>query len=234
MAPSPGAPSPVFAPPRTARGPRAAVVVGIAVAGVLLAGALGAAYWGWSHPRLAFTNHLGVPVRLMLDGEAAGVVEAGATSTTRVARADSVLIRWEAAPPTDDAAVAGTEVAATHAVRFASHPLATARAQATAVWAEGAVFQPLVTNATGTPLRIIVNPGLSLDGRSLETDCVCELPPDARGASMGLHTLVGNSSVRAVMPDGRSATFANLGGSVDRRSGVVRLRFTPGAFRIGG
>lgn len=201
---------------------------------LLLAGVAGSAYWGWSHPRVAFTNHLAVPVRVSVGTAPAQTVAPGVTWSARTARADSVPVRWEALPPLEHGQAAGEGAVGTQSVAFAKHPLATASVQAAAVSAHGAVFQPLVTNTTGTPLRIVINAGLSADGRSLETDCACMVPSGATKSSLGLYTLVGNSNVRAIMPDGRSATFANLGGAVDRRSGVVRLRFTPGAFRVGG
>ncbi len=233
-------PPPVPAPPPVAIARPAARAVGpreIAAAGgglALLLALGGAVYWSWAHPTLAFTNDLSVPVELTVGASRVGLVGPGDTREMRVPRDDAMPVQWRALPPADQGQPMGQPVVAAVRARFPNRPLATGVVRATAVWPSGAAFQPLVTNATGVALHVVVNPDLSVDGRSLAADCGCEVAPGARAYSVGFYELVGNSAVRAVMPDGRSATFRDLGSHVDRHSGVVRLRFTPDAFRVGG
>ena len=221
--------------PHPSRNPtlRTPIVAGLSSITLLIA--LGAsAYWSWQHPAIHFTNELAVPVELTVGGRPAGVVAPGASWETRVPRQDSLTVQWRPIPPSDRGQVVGQAIVATLAARAPDRPLATVPMRATAVWPSGAAFQPLITNATNVPLRVVVNPGLSLDDHSLEAECRCQVAPGTRAFSVGFYDLVGNSAVRAVMPDGRSATFRDLGRNLDRHSGVVRLRFTPEAFRMGG
>lgn len=57
------------------------------------------------------------------------------------------------------------------------------------------------------------------------------MPPGAVRVPLGYFPLYRNSSVRAILPNGRVATFEGLGSQVNRASGVVRLRFDEGDFR---
>lgn len=88
------------------------------------------------------------------------------------------------------------------------------------------VFLPYVTNATGQPLTFRVNVG-----SAAEASCRCTVAPGAVRVPLGFYPLYRNSSVRAVLPDGRVATFEGLGPQVNEVSGVVRLRFEARDFR---
>jgi hypothetical protein len=91
---------------------------------------------------------------------------------------------------------------------------------------DSAFFAPLITNETGRPLRVTVNAG-----SAAAMECNCAVPPGAVRAAIGYYPLFQNSSVRVTDAAGRSATFTNLGPEVNRRSGVVGLRFTAADLR---
>ena len=89
--------------------------------------------------------------------------------------------------------------------------------------AEGAtapMFAPLITNLTGVPVRVTVNPG-----SAAAADCNCTVPNGSTRMGIGYYRLFKNSSVRVTTADGRSATFPNISDAVQRGSGTVGLRF---------
>jgi hypothetical protein len=100
------------------------------------------------------------------------------------------------------------------------------RLEARADSSEPPLFLPYVTNGTGQPLMIRLNVG-----SSAEVSCRCTVPAGAARMPLGFYPLYRNSSVRAILPNGRVATFEGLGPKVDRASGVVRLRFDEGDFK---
>ena len=89
-----------------------------------------------------------------------------------------------------------------------------------------AYFAPLITNATGLPLRVRVNAGLAA-----AEECPCEVPPAALRAPIGYYRLFQNSTVEVRDSLGRRAMFRDLGPQTDARSGTVRLRFSAGNLR---
>ena len=87
-------------------------------------------------------------------------------------------------------------------------------------------FAPLITNATGMPLRIVVNAGLQG-----AYDCACQVPPGAVRMPIGYYRLYGNSTVEARDASGRVARFDNVAGGVEAPGNGVGLRFNPGDLR---
>jgi hypothetical protein len=101
-----------------------------------------------------------------------------------------------------------------------ARPRGRVRATAHAGAEDGAFFAPLLTNNTGRPLTVVVNAGLRGS-----TPCHCVVPPGATRMPIGYYPLFQNSTVRVRDPQGRTAAFTGLGADVNRRSGVVGLRF---------
>lgn len=198
---------------------------------VALLAVCGAAYWAWTRTTIAFANRLAVPVRVSIGSRDMGVVAASQTRDLPASRDDALVLRWAPVAPTDRERLSAAAPWRERVVTFPTRPLAVAQVEATAGSDGFAMFQPLITNASEVPLRIVVNAGLVLDGIAMDSDCGCEVPAGAEAFFVGFFGLLRNSTVRAIAPDGRSATFEELGRAVDPRSGVVRLRFRPGDLR---
>ncbi|MDH4045290.1 MAG: serine/threonine protein kinase [Gemmatimonadota bacterium] len=198
-------------PPR--RGRWMALVVVLAVAA--LAG------WRVTRPRLVFENALAVPVTLSIGGRE-HVVASGARVRIPLSRRAPPAALWTAQrPAAPDGLPMGAELHG--AVQLRERRVSAA---ARAVTGDAAFFAPLITNATGRPLRVTVNVG-----SAAAMDCACTVPPGTVRMSIGYYPLFRNSSVRVTDAQHRSATFTDLGPNVDRVSGVVGLRFTAADLR---
>jgi hypothetical protein len=187
-----------------------------ALALVLLATGVG--WYLLSRPTLVFANELAGNVRIAVGQDSALVLVPGQTIRVPVPRGRAMVALWELVRPLSaDGKPMGSEVRGSIVVRG---PEGTIRRSATARGTDADYFAPLITNASEDLLRVRVNAGLQ--GAA---DCECAVRPGARRVFIGYYPLYRNSTVRAAAPDGRSATFRDLGPSVTTPDGAVGLRF---------
>jgi hypothetical protein len=185
---------------------------------LLLLGAGAAGWYFFSRPQLLFTNELAGSVRLAADQEAPLTVGPGETVRLATPRGRAMVALWELVRPLSaDGRPMGSEVRGSVVVRG---PAGTVRRGARARGTDADYFAPLITNATEDLLRVTVNAGL--EG---SLDCGCAVRPGASRVFIGYYPLFQNSTVRATAPDGRQATFRDLGASASTRNGTVGLRF---------
>jgi hypothetical protein len=179
------------------------------------------AFIGWrlaTAPSLVVANPLALPVMVRIDGGAAVLVQAGDSIEQAVARGEPVEIVWEMVRARTRG---GVPVGAALGQALA-YPPARGRSRRVIrpVRGDTAYFTPLITNATGMPLRVRINAGLA--GAE---ECPCEVPPGASRAPIGYYRLFRNSTVEVRDSLGRRATFRDLGPEVDPVGGIVGLRF---------
>ena len=214
-APEPTPPAPPAAPPRGR--PRLLPVV---LAAAVIA-ALAAAATVLRRPVLLFTNGLVAPVHLVVN-DAPQLVAPGATVRVRVGRG-MLVAQWELERP-----LSATREPMGEVVRgswVVPSPRGTIARAAGPRTDAGDYFAPLVTNQSSRLLRITVNAGL--EGA---VDCGCMVRPGAERVFLGYYRLYQNTTVRATDPQGRAATFHDLGPEARSRRWTVGLRFTDGDF----
>jgi hypothetical protein len=198
------------------------VVLAVVGAALLLVMALG--YLANRNAPLLVVNRLSVPIGVVIGNEPERRVPPGDSSALTVPRTPSLSVSWYAiGPRSGKAPVAGSNLQRTQVLDARQRAL---RVEARADSGAPALFLPYITNATGHPLTLRINVG-----SAAEQSCRCSVPPGAVRVPLGYFPLYRNSSVRAVLPDGRVATFEGLGSQVNRPSGMVRLRFDEGDFR---
>jgi hypothetical protein len=189
-----------------------------AIVGVLLLLLVaGGAIWA-TQPRLSFVNQLADTVLVQVAGESRSVPPRGSFGMT-LSRGHPLTLSWRLLRIRTSAGAVGTTFGDTITIMSPSR----VRIAATARPRRGAYFAPLITNQTDQPLRFTVNAGLA--GAQ---SCDCAVPAGAIRMAIGYYPLFQNSTVRAEAPDGRSATFRDLGPQVDATGGVVGLLFRPG------
>ena len=189
---------------------------------LLLLAVLGGLYM-MVRPRLAFTNQLAAPVRLVTD-RAPLTVPPGATVRVPAPWRNTMLVSWDLVRPLSaDGKPMGEEVRGSVLVRGSWR---TTTASATARSEGGDYFAPLITNRSADLLRITVNAGLSG-----ALDCGCAVRPDARRVFIGYYRLYQNSTLRARGGE-RQAVFRDLGTNVMARDGTVGLSFDEQDFRV--
>ncbi len=182
----------------------------------LLALAVAAAWW-LTRPRLVFENALLAPVTLSLNSRQYRI-EPGEQVSVRLPTSEPSAVLWTLERPLNpEGGPLGVEL-------FGAISVSAARGRvhdaAHASPGDRAFFAPLISNDTGQPLQITVNAGTPHS-----RPCDCTVPPGAVRMLIGYYPLFSNSTVRAEDPLGRSAMFSELGSEVNRRTGVVRLRF---------
>jgi hypothetical protein len=215
--PTPAEPRPIATAPRRHR----SILPWVAL--VLLLGGGAAMFFLLGQPKLVFTNRLIQPVRLAVGGDPARTVPPGGEVTVPLARGRAVVAEWAAVPPSlTDGRLLGEQLRG----RFSADvPRGTLRAEASPVLGGSVYFAPILTNASGSPLDIRVNAGLTG-----ARDC-CTLPAGAQRVPAGYWPLYRNSTVEARTADGRAATFQSLGPEVRLASGALRLRFSAADLR---
>jgi hypothetical protein len=167
-------------------------------------------------PTVVFTNRLVGPVRLTLN-ESTRTVAPGETVKAKVPR-NLLTAQWELVRPLSATqAPMGEEVKGAWVVR---EPRGTIERAAEGRTDTGDFFAPLISNATDRLLRIVVNAGL--EGAK---DCGCAVRPGTEHVFIGYYRLYRNSTVRATDPQGRTATFRDLGPAAEERGWRVGLRF---------
>jgi hypothetical protein len=219
--PMPSSERPAPDPERTRPVPAASPGRGRKVLPLLLGFAALAALAGWlllgRSATLVVDNRLVEPVKLILGAEQLDL-PAGASLTRKVPRGKPLVAQWYLVRLLGPAGEAmGADLQGTFSETSPSGRIAR---QVDAKAGASPLFAPLITNATGGPLAITVNAGLSGAMR-----CGCLVRPGAVRAHIGYYPLFQNSLVEARDPAGRVARFENLGGSVDRVTGVVGLKF---------
>lgn len=202
--------------------PPAHVAMGIVITALLVAAALGLA--STVRSTLVVVNRLAIPVAVIAGNEGEQRVAPGDSLRLEVPRTAALQVSWYAvvARGGNDQPL-GADLQHTEVMDARQQVL---RVEARADAGSRPLFQPRITNATGQPLSIRINVG-----SGAERACRCTVPAGGRRVPVGFYPLYANSSVRAIAPDGRVATFTGLGARVDRASGEVRLRFDAGDLR---
>ena len=190
---------------------------------LLALAAVAAAYLFVGRTRLRFTNRLAAPVRLAIDGKV-DTVPRWVTVELEVPKGGTSVAQWELVRPlsADDKPM-GEEIRGAVVLRGGGM-------YADSAWVrqgDADYFAPLITNASGTLLRVTVNAGLRG-----ALDCGCAVRAGANRVFIGYYRLYQNSTVQARSPSGAEATFRDLGPQVTRRDGTVGLRFEQKDLRV--
>ena len=204
---------------RTARGYRRIWVP----AGIVLLLLIGLGAMWFTQPRLSFANLLADTVVVQVAGQNRSVPPGGSFGMT-LSRGEALTVSWRLIRIRTSAGAVGVTFGDTITIAKPGHVHLAATARP--AHGGGAYFGPLITNETGQPLRITVNAGLAG-----ALPCDCAVPAGAVRMAIGYYPLFENSTVRAEAPDGRSATFQNLGTQVDAGRGTVGLLFREGDLR---
>lgn len=183
------------------------LVVGVGVGAFLLL-----------RPRVAFTNTLAAPVRVVVGGAPPRTVAPGATVGLPASLGKTVVAEWELVQPISaDSAPMGEAV---HGSTVVTSPRGRVRVAATTRPGDADFFAPLVTNATSQPLRVMVNSGLVG-----AMDCACAVRPGGERVFIGYYRLYQNSTVQVRGSSGATASFKDLGPQVKSADGTLGLRF---------
>jgi hypothetical protein len=203
---------------------------------VIMLGVFIVGWWLWNHPAVVIDNDLVIPLVIRIDGKLERIA-AGRMTTVRLDGRPTAGLTWTAAQPVNERprSVGGEAIAGTAPVALPMNPLATGLIHVTARDGAYALFAPLITNTSGSTLRLRVNVELAgSDEAAAERDCGCVIEPGATRRFIGYYRLFRNSNVRVFTPTGDSAIFSNIGPYVDKMSGRISLTFSAEDFRRGG
>jgi hypothetical protein len=199
---------------RSARGPGWMLLV----AGLVL-GVAGLGVFRWvTRPILTIENRLVDPVRVTWNS-ASWDLKPGEHRQFVLPRRRALVAQWFLVQPVGpDGQPMGSLLQGTIAIEHPSGRME----RFVDMWAGGKpVFAPLITNVSDRPVMVRVNAGLI--GAQ---DCNCQVPPGSTRVHIGYYPLFGNSSVEVTSPDGKRASFKDLGPQVaDKVAGAVGLRF---------
>ena len=170
-----------------------------------------------TRPELVIRNDLAFPVRVsFLGGDT--LLAPGAVLEPEVGRNQPVAVRWEMEQPrTSGRLPVGAAISGSATIGGGE---ALTQIVISPNVNGSPLFAPLITNATGIPLRVRVNAGLQGS-----EDCPCEVPVGANRMAIGYYPLFRNSSVEVRDSLGRRATFTDLGPRITSRDGSIGLRF---------
>lgn len=180
-----------------------------------------AGFIGWrlmTRPSLLVVNGLVLPVNARINGGETHLLSPGDSVEQPLSRDALNTLVWEMVRPMTRGGVPVGAGLGTSLVVGAGR--GETRHLIRAMRGDTAYFAPLISNATGVPLRVRVNAGLA--GAE---ECPCEVPPAAIRAPIGYYRLYQNSTVEVRDSLGRRAMFRDLGPRIDPRSGTVGLRF---------
>ena len=185
------------------------------------------AFIGWrlvTRPTLVVINTLVLPAQVRINGGETSLLAPGDSVSRTVSRDELNTLVWEMVRPMTRGGVpVGAGLGASLVVAGEG---GRTRHQLRAMRGDTAFFAPLITNATGLPLRVRINAGLA----GVE-ECACEVPPAALRAPIGYYRLYQNSTVEVRDSLGRRAMFRDLGPETNPLSGAVGLRFEAGDLR---
>lgn len=194
---------------------------------LLLALLLIVGFIGWrlaTRPVLTVVNGLVLPANVRVNGGETLLLAPGDSVEQPLIRGEPNTLLWEMRRPLTRGGVpVGAGLGAS---QLLPAPSGRERQVLRAMRGDTAFFAPLITNATGVPLRVRINAGLA--GAE---ECLCELPVAGHRIPIGYYRLFQNSTVEVRDSLGRRATFRNLGPETDPLSGAVGLRFEAGDLR---
>ncbi|MEO8199133.1 MAG: serine/threonine-protein kinase [Gemmatimonadota bacterium] len=186
------------------------------------------AYFVKVKPVLTIRNHLTLPV-LLRWGDADTVLVPGAMFTTVVPANGKILAQWSVARPrlSDSTPELGVDYRNNIMVDGMSLMQTLTRKVSLDIdsWGSGGdrYFAPLITNATGHPVRVTVNPSTQTPG------CQCLVPPGER-IPIGYYVLPDTAMIRISLPP-RYAVYRDLEKLVDPVSGAIEIRVDSASFK---
>ncbi|HTO72229.1 MAG TPA: serine/threonine-protein kinase, partial [Gemmatimonadales bacterium] len=171
-----------------------------------------------NRPILTIENRLADPVRITWNSSNWDL-KPGERREFAIPRRKPLVAQWYLVQPTcPDGGAMGLALQGTIEVERPSGRIH----RSVDMWsADKPAFAPLITNGSDQSLSVRINAGLQGG-----VDLHCRVTPGATRVHIGYYPLFGNSSVEVAAPDGRKASFHDLGPQVtDRLAGTLGLQF---------